>query len=241
MKRLLHTLTRSFSTEGAEKTLQRTYVRAMTTKKHSAALETALKLAGFYKDHYGQGHVKYAKGLLDIAFAYKELGDFDKAVRCLKESVELFEVSAGPHHKNTISALQLLSTVYDQQGDIASATEVNRALIETIPEDDAREKSKAYFEYGQSLNKQERYRDAEAILLKSLEIIEQHYGDDNLLSLDPRLQLIKAYNRQNKVNEAHTHFKKLLKFSDSWWVDNPSQREGFRDLYAQFCKKWDIK
>lgn len=190
------------------KAIERTFKRALATHQYTVALNAAVQLTNLCKEEYGTGHLRYAKGLVNIGFVCKEKGDYESATKTLREALNSYEELVGASHRSTLATSRLLAQAYEAQGKHTEAAEVYRSLTERCSINDAREYAKAFYDLGRSLNTTGHYTEAVIPLTQSLEIIEQAYGSNNLLGFDPRLQLIKALNRQGKAQEAHSQFKR---------------------------------
>jgi tetratricopeptide (TPR) repeat protein len=198
-----------FSTVSTSRVLERTFKRTIEAKQYAKAVEAAMELADLYKREYGTEHLRYAKGLLDLGFACKELGEWAKAEKSLREASSSFSELAGPSHRATITSLRLLAEVYETQSQPAAALPIYKTIADSCTSlADAREQARAYTDLGSIHNTLQQYAEAVGPLTRSLETIQKHYGANNLLAFDPRLQLIKAYNRQSLFNEALGEFNK---------------------------------
>ena len=125
---------------------------------------------------------------------------------------------------------------YQTEGNILKEIEVLREiLIETEKEysSESDEYIKALNELGGTLKYVGHYDEAEASLLKSLEIIKKKYGDNNLPYATSLLNLTEVYRFAQKFNLLEENYKKIVKIYQDNSADNSFS-------YAGLCNNFGL-
>ena len=125
---------------------------------------------------------------------------------------------------------------YQTEGNILKEIEVLREiLIETEKEysSESDQYIKALNELGGTLKYVGYYDEAEAILLKSLEIIKKKYGDNNLPYATSLLNLTEVYRFAQKFNLLEENYKKIVKIYQDNSADNSFS-------YAGLCNNFGL-
>ena len=125
---------------------------------------------------------------------------------------------------------------YQTEGNILKEIEVLREiLIETEKEysSESDEYIKALNELGGTLKYVGYYDEAEASLLKSLEIIKKKYGDNNLPYATSLLNLTEVYRFAQKFNLLEENYKKIVKIYQDNSADNSFS-------YAGLCNNFGL-
>ena len=125
---------------------------------------------------------------------------------------------------------------YQTEGNILKEIEVLREiLIETEKKysSESDEYIKALNELGGTLKYVGYYDEAEASLLKSLEIIKKKYGDNNLPYATSLLNLTEVYRFAQKFNLLEENYKKIVKIYQDNSADNSFS-------YAGLCNNFGL-
>ena len=125
---------------------------------------------------------------------------------------------------------------YQTEGNILKEIEVLREiLIETEKEysSESDQYIKALNELGGTLKYVGYYDEAEASLLKSLEIIKKKYGDNNLPYATSLLNLTEVYRFAQKFNLLEENYKKIVKIYQDNSADNSFS-------YAGLCNNFGL-
>ena len=125
---------------------------------------------------------------------------------------------------------------YQTEGNILKEIEILRVLLNETEKQyglESDEYIKALNELGGTLKYVGYYDEAEANLLKSLEIIKKKYGDNNLPYATSLLNLTEVYRFAQKFNLLEENYKKIVKIYQDNSADNSFS-------YAGLCNNFGL-
>ena len=191
----------------------------------------------------------YASYFNNLSLLYQEMGDFGKAVECLKTALVIIE-AYGDLIKVAITCSNLAASLLRINEPIMAEEYLNRAL-KIFVEDGERD-----FHYGAALSamgelqfRKENYTDAKNYYQKALEELEKHVGKteyyyrtlDNLTQIESVLKNVENNVKKNEgainqSNLSNIEMNMIKQDIDNENIQKSLGREMFEDFYYQYGK-----
>lgn len=181
------------------------------------------------EERFGAKSEQYAMALIDMASLNIERGEFDQAEHQLEAGTEIIKEKSGKQSLNYYLGLMQLAELYQLSGNYKQADETMKTaykLLKKSGEGMGQDVSSSE-ELAELYITQGRYKAAEDIIVRSINMNEQKYGEDhyrlvNPLSLYSKLYLVtgKYIESEKKVKRAIEISKKELGDTSVAYMDN---------------------
>ena len=165
----------------------------------------------------GGEHADTLASLSNVGALYRKRGKYEQAERLLTEAVQGRRRVLGEEHPNTLSSMSILARLYHDQGKYAEAETVSHQILtgykKADPQSWRRYESETIL--GTSLAAQEKYSDAESLLLSGYDgMMQQHatISAGNRSSLEEAMQwIVELYQDWGKPEKAAEWRQRLAK------------------------------
>ena len=132
-------------------------------------------------------------------------GNFDRALKVAKQSLEVAENLRGPSHPDVAVSLNKVAACYATLGQPAEAEPLlvrSLAIHENIPEPDPVEMGKCLHNLATVLSQLKKYGEAEPVFMRALALRERVLGKDDLDVATTLANLSLLYQKTGRIDEA---------------------------------------
>jgi eukaryotic-like serine/threonine-protein kinase len=166
-----------------------------------------------YRKLYSGPHVHLAIGKKSLADVYRDSNNFSAAERYYDQALESLENAVGPDHPLRRPILQGKANLYSRQGDHASAEPLLQEtllLLESVLNPNHPRIAQARLSLGTCLLHLQKFSEAEALLIQSLETYRA-YDDESYLNVkkDNLKQLVLLYEKMDEDHFAEKYSNQL--------------------------------